>query len=213
MTVNETYQYTHVSGNDGCCYTNARNTSCNRCACQNNTQRTYDQSACGCGSIARNNSWRTYDRTECGCGCTCRRVPARCLCEGSFGNNTWRTYDRSACGCGCSYQRVAPRNACGCSCQANLLQNTNCSCGNRVTVTRTGDGCKTTGTTVTRESGCNTDCNHGAADDGVLSGKSLASVYSPHQNFHQLYDPREGLCNGTVFCELDKPFLASGDCK
>jgi hypothetical protein len=35
-------------------------------------------------------------------------------------------------------------------------------------------------------------------------------VYSPHQEFHELYDPRQGLCNGTVFCELNKPFLGYG---
>ncbi|MBR3837406.1 MAG: spore coat associated protein CotJA [Clostridia bacterium] len=35
-------------------------------------------------------------------------------------------------------------------------------------------------------------------------------VYSPHQSFENLYNSREGLCNGTVFCDLNKPFLASG---
>ncbi|MBR5295844.1 MAG: spore coat associated protein CotJA [Clostridia bacterium] len=31
-------------------------------------------------------------------------------------------------------------------------------------------------------------------------------VYSPYQNYEELYDPREGLCNGTIFCKLNKPF-------
>ncbi|MBQ3074449.1 MAG: spore coat associated protein CotJA [Clostridia bacterium] len=31
-------------------------------------------------------------------------------------------------------------------------------------------------------------------------------VYSPYQSFDSLYDPRQGLCNGTIFTGLDKPF-------
>lgn len=48
----------------------------------------------------------------------------------------------------------------------------------------------------------------GCGCNGGRSEKSLAMVYAPHQNFTDLYDPRQGLCNGTVFSELNKPFLA-----
>ena len=37
---------------------------------------------------------------------------------------------------------------------------------------------------------------------------SLAMVYSPVQSFSELYDVKNALCRGTVFKELDKPFLA-----
>ncbi|MBE6713069.1 MAG: spore coat associated protein CotJA [Ruminococcaceae bacterium] len=35
-------------------------------------------------------------------------------------------------------------------------------------------------------------------------------VYSPYQNFDSVYDPRQGLCNGTIFSGLDKPFYGDG---
>ena len=45
--------------------------------------------------------------------------------------------------------------------------------------------------------GCRNDC---------LRGQSLAMVYSPCQDFKDLYDPTEALCRGTLFSELYKPF-------
>lgn len=60
-------------------------------------------------------------------------------------------------------------------------------------------GCKNAAETRTTSS-C--ECTH--------SERSLAMVYAPHQCFTELYDPRQGLCNGTVFSELNKPFLAYG---
>jgi hypothetical protein len=36
-------------------------------------------------------------------------------------------------------------------------------------------------------------------------GISLAMVYSPAQEFDDLYDPEEGLYRGTIFVKLDKP--------
>lgn len=37
---------------------------------------------------------------------------------------------------------------------------------------------------------------------------SLAMVYAPYQKFDCLYDPEEALRCGTLFKELNKPFLA-----
>ena len=42
--------------------------------------------------------------------------------------------------------------------------------------------------------------------EGAPGGRSLAMVYSPYQSFEDLYTPKEGLCNGTIFQLLDKPF-------
>ena len=57
---------------------------------------------------------------------------------------------------------------------------------------------------------CDGSVPHGCAEDTVLdtclTGKSLAMVYSPCQMFEGLYTPEEGLCRGTVFMELEKPF-------
>lgn len=54
-------------------------------------------------------------------------------------------------------------------------------------------------------------CEHGGRGDGVggvdcLRGMSLAMVYSPCQEFEDLYDHTEGLRRGTIFRQLDKPF-------
>ena len=34
-------------------------------------------------------------------------------------------------------------------------------------------------------------------------------VYSPCQEFAGIYAPEEGLCRGTVFMELEKPFYGA----
>ncbi|MBO5022987.1 MAG: spore coat associated protein CotJA [Clostridia bacterium] len=57
-----------------------------------------------------------------------------------------------------------------------------CSCG----VTRQG------------RNNCKNDCLH---------GQSLAMVYSPCQEFENLYDTAEALCHGTLFSDLYKPFF------
>jgi len=44
-----------------------------------------------------------------------------------------------------------------------------------------------------------------------LSGYPLASVYAPLQKFHELYDLDTALKNGTVFKELDLPFVCGGN--
>lgn len=58
----------------------------------------------------------------------------------------------------------------------------------------TNDGC----------SGCE-EGGHGKEID-CLGGMSLAMVYSPCQEFDDLYDHTEGLRRGTIFRQLDKPF-------
>ena len=48
--------------------------------------------------------------------------------------------------------------------------------------------------------------NGGAVGIDCLRGMSLAMVYSPCQEFEDLYDHTEGLRRGTIFRQLDKPF-------
>lgn len=43
-----------------------------------------------------------------------------------------------------------------------------------------------------------------------LSGYPLASVYSPLQEFDNLYDCENALVRGTIFKELDLPFICGG---
>lgn len=35
----------------------------------------------------------------------------------------------------------------------------------------------------------------------------VGMTYTPYQEFVHLYEPDTALCRGTIFCDLDKPFL------
>ena len=43
-----------------------------------------------------------------------------------------------------------------------------------------------------------------------LMNYPLASVYAPLQEWQNLYDNETGLARGTIFKELEKPFLGAG---
>lgn len=191
----------------------------NSCNCNQNGAR--NGGNCGCGS---SNAWQR--RTGCGCGGTSplqRRTD--CGCDSA---STWQRRSGCSCNNADTWQR---RKNCGCGGTSPLQRRTDCGCDGesitRTTVTKTDcDG--DTYTTVTRtafdddfkentcgyneavpaRSGC--ACATGVPADSCLHGRSLAMVYPPHQEFTDLYDPRQGLCNGTVFCELNKPFYGSG---
>lgn len=45
--------------------------------------------------------------------------------------------------------------------------------------------------------------------NGCLTGRSLAMVYSPCQEFEGVYEPMAGLAAGTIFRELEKPFYGA----
>ncbi len=47
-------------------------------------------------------------------------------------------------------------------------------------------------------------------EGNCLRGRALAMVYSPCQDFVNLYEPMAALSRGTLFAELDKPFCAGG---
>ncbi|MDD3168744.1 MAG: spore coat associated protein CotJA [Eubacteriales bacterium] len=47
---------------------------------------------------------------------------------------------------------------------------------------------------------------------GSLAGLPLAMAYVPWQCWYETYKPAESLHRGTIFPELDLPFLAGGDC-
>lgn len=52
--------------------------------------------------------------------------------------------------------------------------------------------------------GSNTDSTWG------LRGYPLASVYSPLQDFTEIYDCENALIRGTIFAQLDLPFVCGG---
>jgi len=46
-------------------------------------------------------------------------------------------------------------------------------------------------------------------ENGCLSGRSLAMVYSPCHEFEGIYESMPGLMAGTIFRELEKPFYGA----
>ncbi len=62
------------------------------------------------------------------------------------------------------------------------------------------------------ETACsNNGCGTGVSGNGWgLTSYPLASVYSPLQNFDNLYDCETALMRGTIFRELDLPFICGG---
>ena len=53
-------------------------------------------------------------------------------------------------------------------------------------------------------------CGESSASAMGLRGYPLASVYSPLQNFEDIYDLETGLTRGTIFQRLDLPFICDG---
>lgn len=54
---------------------------------------------------------------------------------------------------------------------------------------------------------CKPDCDH---KDDPLNGMALAMAYVPWQHWNCPYDVEKALCRGTIFEDLDKPFLPKG---
>lgn len=80
-----------------------------------------------------------------------------------------------------------------------------------------------------KDCGCKTECNQecrkteecnkreekkscGCHREDSLSGLPLAMAYVPWQEWRKIYDVCEGFHRGTIFEELDMPFLGKGGC-
>ncbi len=106
----------------------------------------------------------------------------------------------------------ATTNSCGCGCvcgnshesreNSENSRMSGCGCGNSRESRENGGN--------SRSNGCG--CGNSSSDmdndcrNSCLRGNSLAMVYSPCQRFENIYDTTEGLCRGTIFRDLDKPF-------
>lgn len=64
------------------------------------------------------------------------------------------------------------------------------------------------GSTNQSGQGSNINGQQNAVDEnGCICGAVLATTYTKMQQFRDLYEPSEGLMRGTIYKELDKPFL------
>lgn len=94
-----------------------------------------------------------------------------------------------------------------------------------------GDGCerRTEERRMEKDCGCKTECSQeyrkteecnrreekkscGCRREDSLSGLPLAMAYVPWQEWRKIYDVCEGFHRGTIFKELDMPFLGKGGC-
>ena len=57
-----------------------------------------------------------------------------------------------------------------------------------------------------------TACPYSRPAEESAQAVPLAMVYSPEQEFSDLYEAEKGLCRGTIFMRLDKP-LNEGCCR
>lgn len=168
------------------------------------------QRRCTC----QNDSWRTPScpRTDgsrsCGCGADSDSFSSGCSCRSAF--SRIRSTE-------CSSYPQSPLPVSGCGCGSTAPAEAAPKCTNRSALPSCG--CQNAPTPVTDCSCQKVPAPRGCCEDAValteenaLFGKSLAMVYSPHQCFRELYDPKKGLCSGTVFSELHKPFHG-GNCR
>ena len=61
-----------------------------------------------------------------------------------------------------------------------------------------------------QEPSCSRGCRPQNSDP--LKGMEIAMAYVPWQHFQSIYEPDKALQVGTVFPELNKPFLGKGEC-
>ncbi len=163
-------------------------------------------------------SWANTGRQRCGC----QRSFGSCGCVTS-------TPRSGSCGCG----TVTPRSG-SCGCGTTTPRMNRCHAGNETAWRRRECCCNNDCTrqsaisrqgTCTRENNCTREnacarqsaCGAKKSCGGIqnpnnCAGTSLAMVYAPSQDFQELYGSREGLCAGTIFSELNKPFYGSGGC-
>ena len=101
-------------------------------------------------------------------------------------------------------------NRCGCRERREESSN-NCGCRERREESPNRCGCREN----RREESCidsrreETECGEKCARDNRLASFPLAMVYSPDQEWRDMYCEEEALSKGTMFRELDLPFYPS----
>lgn len=88
---------------------------------------------------------------------------------------------------GCERERGEARD---CGCERERGEGRDCGCGRERKETR--------------------DCGCGRKQEDPLYGMPLAMAYVPWQRWGDIYPVCEGFHTGTIFEELDKPFLGKG---
>ncbi len=66
--------------------------------------------------------------------------------------------------------------------------------------------------TEPKRSACVNDCADNCCPHDLLKEMPLAMAYVPWQEWRNVYSAEKALCRGTIFEDLDKPFLGIGGC-
>lgn len=75
---------------------------------------------------------------------------------------------------------------------------------------RSRDNCGSVPLSMPQQPFCGTSPR--CEQDDMLEGMPLAMAYVPWQNWRKIYEPEKAFHTGTIFEELDKPFLGRGGC-
>lgn len=176
-------------------------------------------SGCGCG--AARNDMRSQDRSSC----------SMCDSDRSVRNTErqeteMRTREQVSCPM-CRNERSAQQEEHnGCGCENNMESNMRSRERSEGNSERSGCGCSEQDTnmcsrersscpmcdrerSMRREEREGCDCDRNTDIDNANFNYSLAMVYSPCQEWQNLYCEEEGMMAGTIFKELDKPFYGA----
>lgn len=134
-----------------------------------------------------------------------------------YGRQTNMRQMRPSCGNFGTSPASCPESGTGCN-MARSMPGSGGDCGVPFSGSRSDTRCSTPVSTAKTDAGCNTaerragrrsDCGCGRKED-PLYDMPLAMAYVPWQNWHEIYDICEGFQSGTIFEELNKPFLGKG---
>ena len=162
-----------------------------------------------CGNYGNNE--RRERPKDSGCGCREKREEMNCGCRNMRENReiceSRESREESGCGCRNMRENRESREESNCGCRDNDRDNRRRRCCD--------NNMNNGGRRMRRENEeMECECGEKCAMDQRLAGFPLAMVYSPDQEWKEMFCDEEALDHGTLFRELDLPFYPSCDsCK
>lgn len=101
--------------------------------------------------------------------------------------------------------QMMTRESCNCG-QSTRPEERSCNCSNTQSSERQSEKSTCNCSRENQNESFEQDCTD------KLSEMPLAMAYVPWQKWHNIYEICKGFQRGTIFCELDKPFLGRGGC-
>lgn len=95
---------------------------------------------------------------------------------------------------------------------ANYNTNSDCGCGQRMPQRSNAYNPGMNQRSMTNRPSMPRRCQANTDKMDPLAGMAIAMAYVPWQFMHETYEPDKALQYGTIFPELNKPFLGKGGC-